>query len=210
MVFPPADTGSIYPELAMLIDNAGFRFSVQNEIHRDTLQQLISNYRFEKIADCVLNVKENFPNSRRNFIDGPTWEGKLVDYIPVTGQESRWKETKEWIYWIVYDNHVVKIGMTSSGLYSRFLSYNCGTKIAMKKGSASTTNFVITECNYLALLKNMKVEIYAYEVPVNKLQLDVFGKTEEVLAKLAYKYEKTLIDLVEKTTGKQPILCGSI
>jgi hypothetical protein len=158
-----------------------------------------------------LNTKKNFPSSSRKFItEDKDFDGKLVDYIPTLEFKEKWKkEGKEWVYTIVYDGNVVKIGMTSSGMLSRYTSYGAGTKKAMKKGSCATTNFVVSQCNYLALLKGMKVEIFAYEIPSITTTQVIFGRKEDVLNKVAHHYERVLINIYKNNMNDCiPFLCG--
>ena len=200
----------LYPEISKAIDNDDFVFSLEKQMSVDDFFK-ISKLKLTKIADCVYNIKENFPNSKRKFINGPEWTGKIVDYIPIPGREKEWKaEAQEWAYAIVYDGKIVKLGMTSAGLSSRFSSYNCGTKKAMIKGSCSTTNFVLTECNYLALLLALDVEIYAYKIKEVILPTGTNIAGEELFARaqVAPAFESRLIDVYKEETGSIPPLCG--
>jgi hypothetical protein len=208
-IFPKVDDGSIYPEITKFINKSKFCFDIGNLPTVKKIEKL-SNSKFFKIADCVLNVRDNFPNSRRSFIDGPEYDGRLVDYVPEQKYESLWfREQKEWIYILAYNGHVVKIGMTSSGMSSRYGSYGCGTKKAMKKGSCATTNFVVSQSNYFALCSGIKVEVFAHEIPENWTNIEIFGVTQTVLNKVAHKYESTLIDIHKKKFGHIPPLCGA-
>lgn len=208
--YPDIDNGKIYPEITKFIQNGNFVFDLDQLLSVKQVENLTGNSKFFKIADCVLNIKKNFPSSKRKFIDGKNYDGQLVDYIPVKGYETLWHATqKEWLYLIAYSKKVTKIGMTSSGMKSRYSSYNCGTKKAMIKGSCATTNFVVTQANYLALRKNIDVEVFAYEIPENWTETVIFGTKQRVLNKVAHKYESTLIDLYYKKTQKMPPLCSN-
>jgi hypothetical protein len=208
--FPKIDDGTIYPEITKFIKNNEFVFNIDKLINVSILQNKLENYTFFKIANCVLNIKENFPNSKRAFITNSYYDGKLVDYIPIKQFEDIWKkDPKEWIYLLTYNKKIVKIGMTSSGLNSRYSSYNCGTKKAMRKGSAATTNFVVTESNYLALLKGFDVEIYAYEIPQIITEEIIFNLKKNVLNKRAHEFESTLIEIYQSLNGHIPPLCGA-
>lgn len=209
-IFPNVDDGKIYPEIKKFIQNENFVFDIDNLLSIQEVMALSKDANFFKIADCVLNLKENFPNSSRRFIDGKNYDGRLVDYKPLIEYKNLWKmKEKEWLYLITYSKKVVKIGMTSSGLESRYGSYNCGTKKAMIKGSCATTNFVITQSNYLAKMKGLNVEIFVHEIPENWTEIEIFGKKQRVLNKIAHKYESTLIDLYYKKVGFIPPLCGA-
>jgi hypothetical protein len=211
LILPEVDEGKIYPKMSDLIRNNNFTFDVKEEICLFDLQKLIPNYKMVEIARCVLNIKENFPNSKRQFMEGKTFDKKIIDYIPNDLFIQDWKSNEsQWVYCIAYGDYVVKIGMTATGMAQRFGSYNTGTKKAMIKGSCATTNFVITQCNYLAILNGMDVRIYAYKIPTEKIEVSIFGETHFVMPKIAYKYEEVLIQKVVDTIGRQPILCGFV
>jgi len=200
---------SFYEDVDKFIIDGGFVFDMSKQMTVKNFSKK-TGLKFTKIADCVLNIRDNFPDSRRTFIDGANWLGLIVDYKPIKGKVDAWKEEQsEWVYIITYDDWIVKLGMTSAGLASRFGSYNCGTKKAMAKGSCSTTNFVLTECNYLALHQECDVEIYAYRID------DVCAKTEKVggkslvaRAQVAPAYEARLMEIYKEYTGSIPPLCG--
>lgn len=209
-IYPSVDNGKVYREITKFIENQNFVFDMNELLTVKQMENLADGAKFFKVADCVLNIKENFPKSKRKFIGGKDHDGKLVDYLPVEEHKNLWNaEQKEWLYLIAYSKKVVKIGMTSSGLKSRYSSYNCGTKKAMIKGSCATTNFVVTQANYLAIRKNLNVEIFAYEIPENWTNTVIFGKKQRVLNKVAHKYESTLIDLYYKKLEKMPPLCSA-
>jgi hypothetical protein len=78
----------------------------------------------------------------------------------------------------------------------------------MKKGSCSTTNFIVTESNYLALLNGMNVEIYVYEIPQTITEENIFNIKRKVLNKIAHEYESTLIQIHQSMNGNIPPLCS--
>ena len=199
----------LYPDTIKVIDNDDFVFSLEKQMSVDDFNK-IAGIKLTKISDCVYNIKENYPNSKRKFINNSKWEGKLIDYIPIPGKEKEWKaDAQEWVYVIVYAGKIVKLGRASSGLSGRFASYNCGTKIAMKKGSCSTTNFVVTECNYFALSLSLDVEIYAYKIKETRVPTGIKIAGEELIARalIAPALESRLITLYKEETGSIPPLC---
>ena len=199
----------IYPEIQKSLDPI-LNNSFKKEMTIDQFNKDIGNFKLIKMAYCVYNIQTNFPKSKRAFINGPEWDGKLVDYIPIDGKISSWKKLNiEWVYAITYDCFIVKIGMTSNSLSKRFDSYMTGSKKAMKKGSSATTNFVASECNYLALSKKHKVEIFGYQIPELYTQTEkIAGKSVKARAQVAPTYEHELMNLYKKKTGRLPILCG--
>lgn len=209
---PDADDGTVQADTRKFIVDNEFTIKLTDQMLMADLQSLIPNEPFIKIADCLLNVPANFPSKRREFlIEDKNFDGKLVDYKVVDSLKGKWKQKhKEWIYTILYDKRIVKIGMTAAGMASRFSSYNSGSKRAMRKGTPATTNFMISQCNYLALLKGMSVEIYAQEVPSLTTKQIIYGKEEEVVNRVAHHYERVLIDIYKQQTGSIPFLCGQL
>lgn len=209
---------SYYEDIDKFIEGDDFVFDMSEQMNIKKFSKKCG-LKFTKIADCVLNTEENFPirlkkngqpaKNIREYINGKNWLGKVVDYKPIAGKEELWSMKSEWVYVILYDGWIVKLGMTSDSLAGRFGSYNCGTKKAMSKGSCSTTNFCLTECNYLAFDMGCEVEIFAYLIG------EVYAKTEEVggkvlraRAQVAPAYEARLMEIYTDCIGTIPPLCG--
>lgn len=170
------------------------------------------------VARCVLNTPENFPyktkkngtptkKQREYFIDDPTYTGKKVDYLAI--DEAKWNDiNNEWLYCLVYNKHIVKIGMTITSLKERWCgSYSCGTSRAMTKGSCSTTNFIITECNFGAVHCGMDVEIYAIPCPKEAVTVSRFGEKKTIYTSIVRGYETMLSRCFHTTYNHKPVLC---
>ena len=170
------------------------------------------------VARCVLNTPENFPyktkkdgtqtkKQREYFEDSPTYTGKKVDYLAV--EETKWSDSNsEWLYCLAYDGHIVKIGMTITSLKERWSgSYSCGTSRAMTKGSCSTTNFIITECNFGAVYSGMDVEIYAIRCEKEAVTVSRFGQTKTIYTSTVRGYETMLTQCFHTTYKHKPVLC---
>jgi len=170
------------------------------------------------VGQCVLNTPENFPYKRKKdgtlykiqreyFTDDPTYTGKKVDYKPVN--EEMWNDSNnEWLYLLTYNKHIVKIGMTITSLKDRWCgSYSCGTSRAMTTGSCSTTNFIITECNFAAVYCGMDVEIYAISCPKEEIIVSRFGETKTIYTSKVRGYETMLSQCFHNTYKHKPVLC---
>ena len=168
------------------------------------------------VARCVLNTPENFPKKynkdgtlskrqREYFIDDPTYTGKKIDYIGV--DEAKWTDTdNEWLYCLAYDNHIVKIGMTITSLKERWCgSYSCGVSRAMTKGSCSTTNFIISECNFTAVHCGMNVEIYGICCPKKKETVARFGVKNTIPSSTVRGCETLLSKCFKTTYEHKPV-----
>ena len=77
----------------------------------------------------------------------------------------------------------------------------------MDKGSCSTTNFVINETNYVALLSDVKVEIHAIRLNKVKSEVTRFGVTKEINCSVARDYEEIVTNLFIEYSGHIPVLC---
>jgi hypothetical protein len=204
MNYPKVDIGKLYPEMSLYLNETGFAFDVENQPNVHEFAKKLDTT-FIKVAEGGLNIQENFSSSQRAFIDGESFEGKLVDYIPI---DSMWKDSSgEYVYFLCYDDKIVKIGMTSDTLSGRYASYNCGTRKAMKKGSCSTTNYVITECNYSALLNNKNVSIYAIRLEKEFKTIEKFGVVKQIPVSICRGYEEIITDIFVSTYGVKPALC---
>ena len=202
---PVSDTGDIYPEMSKFIDSYGFKFDHKKEITIGEFEKVLTE-KMHYVAHCVFNEKQYFPKSNRAFINGEEFEGKLIDYLK---DSDYWDDdTAEWVYCIAYDGHIVKIGMSLSSLKKRYASYSCGTRKNMRKGSCSTTNYIITESNYHALTKDMRVEIYGIRIKKAYSTEERFGGRRRRMESLKGRgYEEWVTDIFIETTGHIPILC---
>jgi len=205
-----------YEKLGLYISNDGFTFDISNEPTIEDFEKVISE-KTTLVAKCVLNTEEYFPlkynkngklakKQREYFdLDDENYDGKKVDYIE---EDSAWiNEDEEWLYCLGYDGRVVKIGMTITSLKDRYGSYSCGTGRAMKKGSCSTTNFIISECNAFAMMSGVKVEIYGIAVPKPIMKKTRFGVTKKCALSSVRDEETMLTEAFKNAYSKKPVLC---
>jgi len=215
---PGMNLDQYYSNIGKWIDNGRFTFDIEDEM---TVQEFssITGYEFKKIAECVYNTRNNFPfkfNSNgvrlknyRTVLNSANDECKVVSYVPCHGMKEVWKLKKtEWVYVITWNNRILKIGMTSSGMSSRLSSYETGYKNTMRTGSPSTTNFVVNEANYLALSKGYEVEVYAYKLEPAYVTIRAGNKVRKVRAEIAPEVETLLTEIYAAHQGKNAPLCG--
>ncbi|SVC38158.1 uncharacterized protein METZ01_LOCUS291012, partial [marine metagenome] len=139
-------------------------------------------------------------------LDEEDFDGKLVDYLE---ESPFWRDKdNEWLYCLAYNGYIVKIGMTITSLKARYGSYSCGTRRAMKKGSCSTTNFIITECNFAALNNGLGVVIYGIRLPKVTQKLSLGNCTPQVMPLSgARSYEIMVTGFFKDHYGHKPVLC---
>lgn len=217
MTIPTQKMNCEYPKLNDYYKDGNFQFPVESQPTVAEFTDVIG-VPMHPVARCVLNTIENFPyktkkdgtrakKQREYFEDIPTYTGKKVDYLAV--DEEKWRDsTNEWLYCLAYNKHIVKIGMTITSLKERWCgSYSCGTSRAMTKGSCSTTNFIISECNFGAVYSGMDVEIYAIPCPKKEVTVTVFGLTKNIFPSMVRSYEAMLTERFHTTYKHKPVLC---
>lgn len=204
-----------YAKLALYTRNGEFLFEIEDEPTVKEFESLIGEDMIH-VADCVLNTEENYPKKfkkdgteykkqREYLTDSEDYDGKKIDY---KGCHESWgNNDTEWLYTLVYNGRIVKIGMTIKSLKERYGSYSCGTKRAMKKGSCSTTNFIISECNYVAKNNGITVEIYGIKCEYEKREKTRFGITETIPYSTVRGQETMLTKVFNNKYDHLPVLC---
>lgn len=178
------------------------KIPIDNTIDFETLSQKVY---FNLIADIVLdteiseNGKSKGKKKRNTLIKLDNFNKSLID------------KKKEWLYIIVVNNRIVKIGGTRSGIKDRFGSYLCGHHIAERKksGKASETNKYVYNTLYFYLDLGCEVKLYGYELPVEEITRIVFGKETKIRVQTYHSYESVLIDEFKKQNGFIPFLCDN-
>ena len=198
-----------YEKLNVYISNGTFTFDISNQPTLSGFEKVIGE-KTTLVAKCVPNTEEFFPPKGkivREYFDpdDENYDGKKIDYIK---EDDLWiDEDCEWLYCLVYDGHIVKLGMTITSLKSRYGSYSCGTSRAMKKGSCSTTNFIISECNAHAVMNDMEVGIYGISVPKKIKKETRFGMTKECVYSTVRDKETMITEAFKNAYGHKPVLC---
>ena len=92
---------------------------------------------FIPIADIVLD-RECFTSGKKQ---GNKKRNTLIQFVPTISTEAFNKKT-EWLYLLVMNGRIVKIGGTRTGLKGRIASYLCGHHVEErgKSGDCSKTN----------------------------------------------------------------------
>ena len=198
-----------YEKLGLYISNSDFTFDISNEPTTEDFEKVIGE-KITLVAKCVPNTEEFFPPKRKKVReyfdpDNENYDGKKIDYIK---EDPSWTdEDYEWLYCLVYNGHIVKLGMTITSLKTRYGSYSCGTDRAMKKGSCSTTNFIISECNAHAVMNDIEVGISGISIPKKIEKETRFGITKECIYSTVRDKETMLTEAFKNAYGHKPVLC---
>lgn len=154
---------------------------------------------FVQVANVVLdNELCNSGKKRRSA---------LIRFCPTISTDA-FNKKNEWLYLIVINGMIVKIGGTRTGLRARTTSYISGHHIEErdKSGDCSKTNaFIYNTCVFYLNL-GCKIELYGYELPKTELNIKIFDKETKIKAQTYHAYESTFLEDYKKNYNKYPIL----
>lgn len=158
---------------------------------------------FTQIADIVLD-SEIFTNGKKQGIKK---RNTLIQFIPKISKEE-FNKKNEWLYLLVINGRIVKIGGTRTGLKGRVASYLCGHHIEErgKSGDCSKTNGFIYNTFEFYLNLGCKIEMYGYELPKTEITIEIFGKETKITAQTYHAYESTFLEDYKKNYNDYPFL----
>jgi len=158
---------------------------------------------FIPIADIVLD-SELFTSGKKQ---GDKKRNTLIKFIPTISIEE-FNKKNEWLYLLVINGMIVKIGGTRTGLKGRIASYLCGHHIEErgKSGDCSKTNGFIYNTFEFYLNLGCKIQMYGYELPKTEFNIEIFGKETKITAQTYHAYESTFLEDYKKNYNNYPIL----
>lgn len=158
---------------------------------------------FIPIADIVLD-SELFTFGKKQ---GDKKRNTLIKFIPTISIDE-FNKKNEWLYLLVINGMIVKIGGTRTGLKGRIASYLCGHHIEErgKSGDCSKTNGFIYNTFEFYLNLGCKIQMYGYELPKTEINISIFGKETKITAQTYHAYESTFLEDYKKNYNKYPIL----
>jgi len=131
---------------------------------------------------------------------------QFINTIPV----ELWREPVEWIYILVIDGYIVKIGGTRVGLDDRCRSYLSGHCVPEKGGKSVSTNAFIYHTFHWYLEQGMSIEMYGYRIEPKQDTDTMLGFTETYSISRYHVWEAKLLGEFERLYGKKPPLsCNS-
>lgn len=215
-VSPAIESGiKYYDGLKKYISSSGLTFKPNENLSIKEIEILL-NVKIQKVGECVLNNRKNNPlrykkngdliKKQKEIINCENYEGVLVNFKGVN--DKLWKkDNTEGIYFITFNEYIVKIGMTENSFCDRFGSYSCGSRRAMAKGSCSTTNFIICEVIYAAIKLGYNIDIYGIQIPKEKKEIKIYGKKFFCPISVVRAHEEIITNIYKNKVGKIPPLC---
>ena len=158
---------------------------------------------FIPIADIVLD-NEVFASGKNQ---GKRKRNTVIKFVPNISQEA-FNKKSEWLYLLVINGMIVKIGGTRTGLKGRVASYLCGHHIEErgKSGDCSKTNGFIYNTFEFYLNLGCKIQMYGYELPKTEISIEIFGKETKITTQTYHAYESTFLEDYKKNYKEYPIL----
>lgn len=154
---------------------------------------------FILIANVVLdNELKKQGNKKRNT---------LIQFIPTISNEDVC-EKNEWLYLLVINGMIVKLGGTRTGLKGRFSSYLCGHHIKErgKSGDCSKTNGFIYNTLEFYINLGCKIQVYGYKLPKTKITRKILDKETKITTQTYHTYESIFMEDYKKNYNMYPIL----
>lgn len=143
-----------------------------------------------------------------NKVKAPTGrvEDRLIRFVVEKGLEKEYNTVGQWIYLIVVDGIIMKIGGSSVSLKSRMEGYLKGVETRGKNPQMSNTNGKIYNTMLNALFKyNRNIEIYAKRYqPPQKVDIKVAGIMYKLDPAIYEQIEGILIALYCLHFGEKP------
>jgi hypothetical protein len=158
---------------------------------------------FSPIADVVLD-RDVFASGKNQ---GNKKRNTLIQFVPTIAIEE-FNKKSEWLYLLLINDKIVKIGGTRTGLKGRVSSYLCGHHIEErgKSGDCSKTNGYIYNTFEFYLNLGCRIQMFGYKLPKTEIQIEIFGKETNIVAQTYHAYESTFLEDYKKTYNEYPIL----
>ncbi len=213
---PSIESGNKYYDgIHRYISPSGLLFKPEECLSIKDMEELL-DVEIPMVGKCLLNNRENNPlrykkngeliKKQKEIINGENYEGVLINFKGES--DELWnKDNTEGIYFITFNGYIVKIGMTENTFSARFSSYICGSRRAMKKGSCSTTNFIICEVLYASLKLGFDVDIYGIQIPKEKKEIEIYGQKINCPVSVVRAHEEIITNIYKNKIGKIPPLC---
>ena len=173
------------------------RLNLSNTIN---IQQYNRLGYFKEVATIVVDNEVSGPNQKKK-------RNTVIQFIPSI-PEDEWADKNEWLYLLVVNERIVKIGGTRTGLKSRAASYLCGHHIPErgKSGDCSKTNGYIYNTFDFYLGLGCKIQMYGYKLPTIITELKILDNIVNVKPQTYHAYESAFLDDFKKHYNGYPPL----
>ena len=169
---------------------------------------LYSEYDKQSLFTKVANVSLDNEIARHGKNSGYKKRKTVIQFLPTIPAYEFDSNTSQWLYIFVINNRIVKIGGTRTGLKARCLSYLCGHHILERgnSGHCSNTNAYIYNTFEFYLGAGSAIEMYAYKVPQEAVNVEIFGKPHSIIPQIYHIYESICLKEYKESYHEYPIL----
>lgn len=158
---------------------------------------------FVHVANIVLDNEIYLDGKKK----GEKKRKTIIQFVPTINTDD-FKAKNEWLYLLVVNNRIVKIGGTRVGLKGRVDSYLCGHHIQErgKSGDCSKTNAFIYNTLDFYLQLGCNIKMYGYKLPKTEFEVTIINKTKKVVAQTYHAYESTFLEEYKRSYNSYPLL----
>jgi hypothetical protein len=157
---------------------------------------------FIPVAEIVLDTEMATKGKKA----GKKQRDTLIQFVPTV--KKVFNKEMEWLYLLLINGRIVKLGGTRNGLQKRAGSYLCGHHVEErgKSGDCSKTNGFIYNTLVFYLELGCKVEMMGYPLPKTETTIQIFGQDTVVVAQTYHAYESKFLDDYKKKYREYPCL----
>jgi hypothetical protein len=167
---------------------------------------------FVKVADIVPDTelrKKDANGGKGKKKKGEKARQTLIKFVP-TISEKDWKKRGEYIYLLIVDRKIVKLGCSRTSKEERTGGYLAGHGIPeVTGGTASSTNAFIYWTFVWLLSHGKKIEMFSAEIPKAVVVQTFFGFTDEIETQVCHRWERHAMIKYQKQFGKLPPLSSN-
>jgi hypothetical protein len=185
--------------------------NVPREFQKMYLQSIFRKWIKPIPYGCFFSIKDYNKRMYFNFVanivldEENTKRQTLIKFVP-TIDNDLFKDNIEWIYLFTINDNIVKIGGTRVGLKGRTSSYLSGHNIPERGKNGGSTNAYIYNTFLFYLNCGYKIQMYAYQVPENKIKTKIFNKEANVCGQIFHAYESKFLEDFKQQFGVFPHL----
>ena len=174
------------------------------------LQKLFHVIYFDLIDIVAMYLKKLRPY----FLYQVKKKRTTIDVAIKKDKIKKWNTKKEYVYIITRNEIVIKIGGTRNGMNGRWSSYCCGHYVSQrlnKKGLPYPGKMSMTNAHLYHTIEddllhhNSSWKFYIWDLPIRQYYINIFGKSQKIIAQTYHAYEKHCIHEFKKINGCIPM-----
>jgi hypothetical protein len=167
---------------------------------------------FVKVADIVPDTelrKKDANGGKGKKKKGDKARQTLIKFVP-TISEKDWKKRGEYIYLLIVDGKIVKLGCSRTSKEERTGGYLAGHGVPeVTGGTAGSTNAFVYWTFVKLLSDGKKIEMLSAEIPKAVVVQTFFGFTDKIETQVCHRWERHAMIEYKKQFGQLPPLSSN-